>query len=344
MEGTIEDQKQEAPNMPVKSHFNRYSSYYILIGSVVGILLTFEAMFSNSFQRFDLVIVQKIQQCIPHSLYENRAFRFFSTFVFYYTETYFFNGLFCFLYCSFNPFISFKIALLYNLAACFHTVLIVVLYCEPRPYWIDSSIKTSQCQPFLTGPTYNQFMGTLLMLYFISTFNHYQVFTRRVWCILFTTLMVIFNLAALALAIINGQNFVYQTVFGIALAFVVIIVASALDDSVSLLALKVGFFSKSSKKYTFLILVVLLFIFSLCLVYMMVAESEPLILPEWMKHYGVAATVSVGSVQRQTRCLGCRIRQHQASPWLSHRNPWHGLRCLLLQQISRLILVEDKCD
>lgn len=301
MEGDIEEQKQEAPHIPAKDHFKRYSSCYIVVGSTIGILLLFEAMFSSAFQRFDLVVVQKMQQRIPRSLYENRVFRAFSVFAFCYTESYFLNGLFCFLYCSFNPFISFKIALLYNLAACFHTVLIVVLYCEPRPYWIDSSIKTSECQPFLTGPTYNQFMGTLLMLYLISTFNHYQVFTRRVWRVLFTTLMAIFNLAALALAIINGQNFVYQAVFGIAMALVVAIVAGALDDSVSLLALKLGFFSKSSKKYTFLILVVLLFIFSLCLIYMLVAEADPLILPEWISNYGVALTASVGSVRRQTR-------------------------------------------
>jgi H+/Cl- antiporter ClcA len=100
--------------------------------------------------------------------------------------------------------------------------------------------------------------------------------------------MVSLNVFAIGFTIINGHNFIYQVALGIIMGIVVIVIANALDDSISLLTLKVGFFSKSSKKYTFLFLVILLFVFSLCLIFMIVAESKTLIELDWFEHYGVS--------------------------------------------------------
>jgi len=271
-----------------KKHLKRYSFSYIFIGFVIGVLLISEALLNSTFQSYDLELIKKIQKAFPQSLYDNSTFKAFAWLLSHYTDSYFFNALLAFLYCSFNPFVSFKIALFSNLAVYFHTVLIVVMYQEPRPHWIDSNIKTSSCQPIFSGPAYNQFMGTLLMLYTITVFHHYQALKNFIFQALFTILMVSINVFATGFAIINGHSFIYQVVFGIIMGIVVVFIANALDDSISLLTLKVGFFSKSSKKYTFLLLVILLFVFSLCLVYTIVAESITLILPDWLEHYKVS--------------------------------------------------------
>ena len=280
---------------------NNYSFSYILSSFVFIFLLIFQVIFSNSLQSFDLNLIVKIQQIIPDSLYKSGVFKWLAIFFENYMEFIFINGFLCVLYCSFNPFIVFKIALFSNLAIYLHTVFIVLIYREPRPYWTTSGLKTMDCQAIFTGPSYTQFMATLLMLYFIRVFRHYQVITKTIPLILFIIFLVIMNVLTIIVNVIHAQNFLYQSLLGVLIAIIVILITYGMDDSITLLTLKVGFFMKSSKKYKFLLLIILLLIFSVCLIFIMITESEILVLPEWIKNYTVSQILNLGNVLRRCR-------------------------------------------
>jgi len=270
-----------------KKAIKRFSLYYIAVLSVVVLLLVLQVIFSESLQRFDLRIIKKIQSIFPQSLFNNDVFKFVGNLSYYYTDLYILNGFLCFLYCVFNPFVSFKIALFFNFAIYLHTISILLVYREPRPYWLDSEVKISACEAKFTGPGYNQFMATLLMLYFIIELKKQKIFERPILQILFIGPFIYLALIAFLFNMVYGHHFLYQNVVGLILAVIVILLADIFDNSLSTLVLKLGFIHRSSKEHKFMVLVGLLLMFSICMAFTLIVESNTLLKPEWIVNYKV---------------------------------------------------------
>lgn len=263
----------------------RFTFSYILVLSIVLFLMILQIIFSKPLQNFDIRNIKKFQAIFPQALYDHGAFQFFAKGLYYYTDFYILNGFLCFLYSAFNPFLSFKLALISNFAVCLHTISILLVYREPRPYWVTSGVKIAACDATFTGPGYNQFMATFLVLYFIIQLKKYQIFQRRLLEPFFIGIFVYLAFMTLAFNLICGHHFLYQNAAGVVLAVIVVILANAFDSSISILVLKVGFFHKSSKKYKFMLLVALLLLFSVCMVFALIIEAKTLLEPGWIVNY-----------------------------------------------------------
>eukprot|EP00826_Nyctotherus_ovalis_P015979 TRINITY_DN14591_c0_g2_i1.p1 TRINITY_DN14591_c0_g2~~TRINITY_DN14591_c0_g2_i1.p1 ORF type:complete len:362 (-),score=73.24 TRINITY_DN14591_c0_g2_i1:161-1246(-) len=283
----LEEEKETKKTHSTKQRraIRRFTFSYILILSIVLFLMILQIIFSKPLQNFDIGNVKKFQALFPRVLYDNGVFQFFAKGLYYYTDFYILNGFLCFLYSAFNPFLSFKIALLSNFAICLHTISILLVYREPRPYWVASGVKMIACDATFTGPSYNQFMATFLMLYFIIELKKYQIFQRRFLEPFFIGIFVYLAFMTLAFNLICGHHFLYQNAVGVVSAVIVVILANAFDNSISILVLKVGFFHKSSRKYKFMLLVALLLLFSVCMVFALIIEAKTLLEPEWILNY-----------------------------------------------------------
>ncbi len=302
----IEEQpkpSQDPPALFSKKQLKRSSFSYILLAFLIVFVLVFQLIFSSALQDWDAHIIKWIQSAGSKSLHENTFFKICGKLLYYYTEFNVFNGALCFLYCAFNPFISFKVALLANIAIYIHTIAILLIYREPKPYWVLSGLHTSDCESVFTGPAYNQFMATLLVFYSITVFRRYQVIGGRLPALILIGVFTYLNLMTLAFSIMDAQHFIYQNIIGIIIAVIIVLITNVLDNSISLLSLRLGFFIKSSKKYKFLFLVVLLLIFSLCLAFTTVVESNTLISAQWIDNYNVCTF----SVLNKT-IVGCLFR------------------------------------
>ena len=280
--------RQNALHPSKKKKIKRSSFSYILSAFIVVFLLVFQLIFSGSLQELDARLIKGIQSMSSRAIHDSGFFKICSVILYWYTEFNVFNGALCFLYCAFNPFISFKVALLANISIYIHTIAILLIYREPKPYWITSGIYTSDCESIFTGPAYNQFMATLLIFYSITVFKRYQIFGERWKGLILISIFVYLNLMTLIFSILDAQNFIFQNILGIIIAVIVVVVTNLMDNSITLLSLRLGFFIKSSKKYKFLFLVVLLLIFSLCLSFTTVMESNNLISASWITNYNVS--------------------------------------------------------
>jgi len=292
MKEMLIDDKSQQPRNAVdsqiaKKKIKRSSFSYIMIAFIIVFIVVFQLIFSTPLQDFDVKIIKGIQDLTENSSHKGTFFKVVSSILYYYTEFNVFNGALCFLYAAFNPFISFKVSLLANIAIYVHTIAILLIYREPKPYWVQSGLSTIDCESVFTGPAYNQFMATLLIFYSITVFRRYQVIGGRLLGIILIGIFIYLNIMTLCFSIFDAQHFVYQNILGIIIAVIIVVVTNMMDNKISLLSLRLGFFMKSSKKYKFLFLVVLLLIFSLCLAITTVVDSGTLIEPKWIINFNV---------------------------------------------------------
>eukprot|EP00826_Nyctotherus_ovalis_P051809 TRINITY_DN6496_c0_g1_i12.p1 TRINITY_DN6496_c0_g1~~TRINITY_DN6496_c0_g1_i12.p1 ORF type:complete len:374 (-),score=44.45 TRINITY_DN6496_c0_g1_i12:157-1278(-) len=288
------------PNPSIK----RFSFVYILIAFITTFLMLLQIIFAFQLQSFDGNLIKKFQRLIPSTAYSSTAFKVISKIIYYYTQFYFLNGFFSFLYFIANPLISFKIALVTNLAIYFHTILVLLIYREPRPFWIMPGIKTTKCETAFTGPAYSQFTITLLSIYSVLVLQQYKAIKGSILLSLINGFLVFLNLITLLFNSLNAQYFFYQSLLGAILAIMAAVLADVMDNSLTLLTLKLSFFHKSSKKYKFLLLIVLVLIFSLCMAFTIVVETNTLVAASWVKYYNVRLLTTVGSL------FGSRQRNH----------------------------------
>ncbi len=286
-----EMKQQHAAQAVAKKRLKRSSFSYILFAFIVVFLLVFQLIFSTSLQSWDAKLLRGIQSLSSKSLHNSAFFKACTTVLYYYTNFDVINGALCFLYCAFNPFISFKVALLANISIYIHSIAILLIYREPKPYWTRDGLYTSDCESVFTGPAYNQFMATLLIFYSITVFKRYQIIGERWKGLLLIGIFSYLNLMTLAFSILDAQHFIYQNVLGIIIAVIVVVVTNILDNSITLLSLRLGFFIKSSKKYKFLFLVILLLIFSLCLAFTTMVETGTLIQASWIENFNVSSGI-----------------------------------------------------
>jgi len=270
-----------------KQKLRKRSFLYNFIALSVILLLMIMFAFSYKMQDSDSSIILKIQAWFPSEMYDNSFFLFCTTIIRYYTEFNVLNGAFILLYNAFHPFILFKIGLLANLSVLFHTIAILLIYTEPRPYWIFPEVKTVDCNATFTGPSYNQFMATLVIFYTITMVRKSQVIAGRIEEKIVIGVLILMNALTLIFSVLNAENFIYQNILGIIIAVIIVIITNIWDKQVSMLALKVGFFIRASKQYKFLLLVVTLLIFSTTLAFCCGMDSSVVIKHEWIKNYMV---------------------------------------------------------
>lgn len=164
---------------------------------------------------------------------------------------------------------------------------ILLVYKEPKPFWVEPGVYTSDCTSIFTGPAYNQFMATLVIFYSISIFKRYQIIGKRWQGVVLIAICVYLNLMTLAFSILDAQHFIYQNIMGIIIAVVILVGTNAYDNKISILCLRLGFFIKSSRKYKFFLLVALLLIFSVVLSLTSVGEGKTYINARWIENYNV---------------------------------------------------------
>ena len=163
----------------------------------------------------------------------------------------------------------------------------MLIYREPRPFWTKEGLRTIYCQASFTGPNYNQFMATLIMLYSIIELKKYQILKTQVSLYILVGLFSYLSIMTLVFNIMSANNFIYQNILGVIIAIIIIILFVILDNSISVLCLKLGFFVKSSKKYKFIFLIVLLLLFSICMAFALIVEENTLIQSTWVLNYKV---------------------------------------------------------
>eukprot|EP00826_Nyctotherus_ovalis_P048730 TRINITY_DN576_c0_g1_i1.p1 TRINITY_DN576_c0_g1~~TRINITY_DN576_c0_g1_i1.p1 ORF type:complete len:300 (-),score=77.26 TRINITY_DN576_c0_g1_i1:555-1454(-) len=261
---------------------------YIIFGFVVVFLIVLQLIFVDPLQKLDSRMIKGIQSIIPTSLYTETPFKVVTKLIFWYTSSDVFNGALCFLYCAFNTFVSFRLALTANIAIYLHAICILMIYKEPKPYWVVSGIRTADCRAVFTGPAYNQFLATLMVLYFISVFKRYQVIGKVGAGLALIGIFMFLNLMTLLVSIVNAEHFIYQNILGIVIAMVILFLVNSFDKEVTLFSLRLGFFAKNSRKYKFVLMVVLLFICTMCLSIATIVDTNVLIPPDWIRNYNVS--------------------------------------------------------
>ena len=263
------------------------SFIYIIIGFTVVSVIVFQLIFAESLQEWDVRIIKSIQSTMPRDLYTNYLFVSVTRFLYWYTSSHVVNGVLCFLYCAFNTFVSFRVSLLANLAIYVHAISIVLIYKEPKPYWTVPDVRTASCEPVFTGPAYNQFLATLVVFYSITVFKHYQLIGKVVAALALIGILTFLNVMTLVISIVNAEHFIYQNVLGIVIAAIILLVANFFDREITLFSLRLGFFAKSSKRYKFVLLIILLFVFTMCLSITTIIDDNVLVPPNWIKNYNV---------------------------------------------------------
>lgn len=269
------------------SGIKRFSFSYVLIGFLAIFLMLLQIIFASSIQEFDGIFIESLQKLLPISAYTSNAFKYICDIFYYYTEFYVFNGFICFLYCTVSPLISFKIGLVFNLAIYMHTIMIVLMYREPRPFWTMSGIHTTNCQASFVGPSYSQFVVTLMMIYFSFILKQYNIVKSPIMFSIILGISIFINLITFLFNILNGVYFVYQNFLGIIIGVMIGLIAIIGDNSITILSLKLAFFHKSSKKYKFLFLIFLAMTFSLCMAFTTILETKTLVLAKWVQYYNV---------------------------------------------------------
>lgn len=278
---------------------------YIIFGFVVIFLVVLQLIFADPLQKLDLKAIKRIQSIMPTGMYTETPFKVVTKLIFWYTSSDVFNGALCFLYCAFNTFVSFRLALIANMAIYFHAICILMVYREPKPYWVLPDIRTADCRTVFTGPAYNQFLATLMVLYFISVFKRYQVIGRVGAGLALIGIFTFLNLMTLLVSIVNAEHFIYQNILGIVVAMVMLFLVNFFDKEVTLFSLRLGFFAKNSRKYKFVLMVVLLFICTMCLSIATIVDTNVLIPPDWIRNYNVPSVSICRRRVRTTRTTWC---------------------------------------
>jgi len=298
-----EELAQSENQLKTSKKMRHFSFIYVLIGFIMVFLMLLQIIFAAFLQEFDGNLIKSFQRLIPISAYKSTFFRVISIVLYKYTTFTFLNGLLSFLYFIVNPLISFKIALVTNLAIYLHGIITLLLYCEPRPFWTIPGIKTSGCEIAFTGPAYSQFTVTLISIYSLLVLKQYRVVKGVISLALLNGFLMFLNLITLLFNTLNAQYFFYQMILGVILAFMFAIAANFMDNSLTLLTLKLSFFHKSSKKYKFLLFIVLVLTFSLCMAFTTVLETNTLVKAEWVRYYNVHSSFVIFRKLAQTQLM-----------------------------------------
>ncbi len=270
-----------------KQELRSRALYYTLFGFFVALFLIISYIFSSRIQPEDAALIKRIQSFFPSDLYDNKYFTYSSFALHYYSEFNALNGILCVLYSAFHPYIIFKIALLVNLAALTHNIVVLFVYVDPKPYWIEPGIRTTECYANFTGPDYNQLMATLVIFYTVTIFRRYQIITGRRKGLILVLLLGLLNLLTFVFSILNAENFIYNNILGVIIAVIIIICSNVFDHQISLLVLELGFFTRSAKKNKFILLVVLMLVFAVALAFTAGMDVEAFLVPQWIRNYMV---------------------------------------------------------
>ena len=268
-----------------KRQMKRRSLYYTLSGFLIAFFIICLFIFRNMIQESDSALLKAIQSWFPSAMYSNGFFKFCTNLVYYYTNFNVVNCAICFLYCSFHPFIVLKAALVVNFSVLMHTLLVLHIYMEPKPYWQNKGMNSYECRSVFTGPSYSLLLSTLITFYVVAMNKKYG--TPQRLRIILASVLGSLNVFALIINVLNAENFLYQNLLGILMAGLIVIIAYLYDNEVSLIALKLGFFVWGSKKKKFLYLVSLLLLLATCLALAAGMDEVLLIKAEWVQNYMV---------------------------------------------------------
>ena len=268
-----------------KSELRKTSLYYTVFGSILAMIIIICHIFEERFQDLEEGMIKSIQSSFPKSTYSNSTFKALYFAINSYTDIKVLNGIFCFTYFAFHNFFTFKIALIANSVIILHTIAVLVIYLDPKPYSAYSDINTCECKPILTGPAYNQIICTLLISFAHMILSHFRIPLKSIGGILVFGFLILLNILTIVWNLINGEHFLYQCIIGILITGIITCICKFYDQEIDLQCLKVAFIIKSAKKHKFFVMAFYLGLLGAVLGFSVGIDEINIVQHEWIKNF-----------------------------------------------------------
>jgi len=275
------------PSIPreQKIEMRRTSLLYTLAGTFLVLIMILFHILDNVIQESDQELLKSIQSTFSNSLYKNKTFSTLAYVVNYYTNLEFINCIFCLLYFTLHPFLSYKLTILANSAALLHAAFVLVFDRTPKPYSAYPNIETTECSATFTGPSYDQLMATVFISYSYMALGHFNIAFCTIKGVVVVGLFLLLDLVVLGLNVINAEHFVYQCFLGILLAIMIEAVCKFYDSEIDNECLRLAFAIRSSKKHKFLLMAVYFVIMGAVLGISLGTDDNNFMSPHWITNF-----------------------------------------------------------
>lgn len=249
-------------------HKKSLTNYYIQIIGFVAVLIFIpsEIVLRNTIFESERSAIKSYQEII-NSIDADTFFKQFWILFTWVGRYLFVKCVASFLYLFADPVLGFKSALtLY--AGAFIITILKMFYKVPRPFWIDSEIKGKECLMDFSGPSEIQFFMTYFYSYnIIMFFIMYAEKPNKTFaaiCLSGNAFLVV--IAALWLNYL-GVTFYLESLTGSVYGILYCALCITFDSEIHKFSEMTGFIIKTSKKYKFYALFIVLFAFWCALVY-----------------------------------------------------------------------------
>ena len=206
-------------NKPIRAiskiHDNKDRGFILLkviFTFIVLAELIMEITVDNTVWKHDAVIIKKVQSLFTRKQLKDMYWITYG--IEFWTNPYFFSAIILTLYNSFDPFIMAKTSYIFYFMLMIRCVLVVIIFQEPRPFWIDSGVYGVMCDNSYSGPSYRATDSIFLLIYIVRTAYKSKIIGRKAMIVM-VSIFSVNSIAVLFFMMAFGLNFFYQIIGGI---------------------------------------------------------------------------------------------------------------------------------
>jgi hypothetical protein len=220
-----------------------------------------EIMIDDTIWSSDNYIIHGVQKLVNFK--ESKIVKKIAIGIEFWTHPLFISSALLALYNAYDPLTSVKACYIYYYTLLVQCITVVVLFQEPRPFWVDSKIYSPICTNSFSGPSDKMIDSVFIFIYIIRL----EYMQKHISKSLMIGLVAIFAINAAVLfffLMVIGNNFFYQLLGGALVGSLIILIAITFDKYITSQVVKLGFIEKKARKR-----IVLLFV-KLCIAYLII--------------------------------------------------------------------------
>jgi len=195
-----------------------------------------------------------------------------------------FNSLLAFFYFSFVPFIAFKFTIIFNISLALTETINILLYKQPRPFWVFPDIKSFSCSENLSGfseISYSCLLITLTLVYNLRKFEICSI-SKSMVILFFGIFLTLFHGFV---HYVQGRLFLFQILSAIIWSIISYFLVTIFDNDLDSMTFKLGFVNRKSKKWKIYCLCYILIFYFFIILYLTSIDSNTLINPIYLHNY-----------------------------------------------------------